>query len=58
MTHTVEVINKSDSNGVPIHDQSIKNDMGNKMIHSAAGIMSHGNVLASGSCDASVRYVG
>ena len=28
--------------------------MGNKMIHSAAGIMSHGNELASGSCDASV----
>jgi hypothetical protein len=44
---------------VPIHDQSIKNDLGNKPIHSA-GIMalavSHGNMLASGSCDASVRY--
>jgi hypothetical protein len=58
MAYVLEVSNKSDSKGVPIHDQSIKNDMGNKMIHSAAGIMSHGNVLASGSYDASVRYVG
>jgi WD40 repeat protein len=59
MAYVLEVSNKSDSKGVPIHDQSVKNDLGNKPIHSA-GIMtlamSHGNMLASGSCDASVRY--
>ena len=59
MAYVLEVSNKSDSKGVPIHDQSIKNDIGNKPIHSG-GIMtlavSHGNMLASESCDASVRY--
>ena len=58
MAYVLEVSNKSDSKGVPIHDQSIKNDIGNKPIHSAgitALAVSHGNMLASGSCDASVR---
>lgn len=61
MAYVLEVSNKSDSKGVPIHDQSIKNDISNKSIHSA-GIMalavSHGNMLASGSCDASLKRKG